>query len=340
MFQNMLEQLYGIQAEGEPIEVNRYPALKGNGWIYLIANPGRREAADIQELAQIAEHLYQLGDQGVPIFLPDKNGNWMAEWEQKQYCVLASQQTEENRKRPRLGRKLAKFHERGRRVPFQIQRISRVGQWKRLWEQRLEQMEKVWNGLLFQTPEDDFERMFIESFPYYMGLTENAIQYLVDTELDDDPLEIDSGTVCHERFTQNTWASSSGSYSIKFPFDWVFDHRSRDLAEWTRARYLHNIQTYDMDVRLFFEQYQSAAPLSSFTWRLLYSRLIFPLHYFECVEGYYITQSEQEKKVLEERMGKILKQSSEYERFLAQFFQLTGAPVKMLNLPQLEWLYH
>ena len=48
-------------------------------------------------------------------------------------------------------------------------------------------MEKVWNGLLFQTPEDEFQRMFIDSFPYYIGLTENAIQYLVDTEIDDEP---------------------------------------------------------------------------------------------------------------------------------------------------------
>ncbi|WP_042461199.1 spore coat putative kinase YutH [Neobacillus dielmonensis] len=340
MFQSMLEQQYGIKVENEQIEINRCPALKGNGWIYLIANPGNREEESIQELVQIAEHLNQLGDKDTAIFMRDKKGNWMTDWEQRQYCVLASRQKEENQRQTRLGRKLAKFHERGRRVPFQIQRISRIGQWKRLWEQRLEQMEKVWNGLLFQAPEDEFERMFIESFPYFMGLTENAIQYLVDTELDDDPLEIDSGTVCHERFTQNTWSSSSGPYAIKFPFDWVFDHRSRDLAEWTRERYWRNIQTYDMDVRYFFEHYQSVSPLSSFSWRLLYSRLIFPLHYFECVESYYITQSEQEKKLLEERMGRILKQSSEYERFLAQFFQLTGAPVRRLNLPQLEWLYH
>ncbi|WP_462411118.1 spore coat putative kinase YutH [Neobacillus sp. Marseille-QA0830] len=339
MFQNMLEQQYGIQVEQGQLEINRCPALKGNGWIYLIANPGSREATDIDELVQITEHLNQLGDKGVPIFLADKNGNRVTEWEHKQFCVLASQQTTDFQRRPRLGRKLAKFHERGRRMPFQIQRTSRIGQWKRFWEKRLEQMEGVWNGLLFQSPEDEFERLFIESFPYYMGLTENAIQYLVDTELDDDPLETDNGTVCHERFTQKTWEPSSGSWSIKFPFEWVFDHRSRDLAEWTRERYLRNIQTYDIDVRNFFEQYQGVAPLSSFSWRLLFSRLIFPLHFFECVEGYYITESEQEKKLLEERLGKILKQSSEYERFLAQFYQLAGAPVRRMNLPQLEWLY-
>ena len=58
-------------------------------------------------------------------------------------------------------------------------------------------MEKVWNNMLYQQPESEFDRMFMESFPYYMAMTENAIQYLVDTELDDEPKSIDYGTVCH-----------------------------------------------------------------------------------------------------------------------------------------------
>lgn len=33
-----------------------------------------------------------------------------------------------------------------------------------------------------------------------MVLGENAIQYLVDTEIDDTPQIVDSGTVCYERF--------------------------------------------------------------------------------------------------------------------------------------------
>ena len=99
-----------------------------------------------------------------------------------------------------------------------------------------------------------------------------------------------------------------------------------------------NTQTYDVELKQFFNDYQSIAPLSSFSWRLLFSRLIFPLHYFECIESYYITSSEQDKKLLEEKLSRILRQSSEYERFLAGFYQTYGAPIKPLNLPQLEWL--
>lgn len=335
MLDKMMETHYGITAK-EQLKINHFDAARANGWLYLIVRPNGKEEVDIKELSGISQHLRGYGDQHVPIIMPAKDGNFIITWEQQHYCVLAVRQIERQQRQTKLGRKLAKFHERGRRVPFQIERSARTGQWKVLWEKRLEQMEKVWNGLLFQTPEDEFEQMFIESFPYYMGLTENAIQYLVDTELDDEPLETDSGTVCHERFSIKTW---SGDYVIKNPFDWVFDHRSRDLAEWTRECFFRNNQTFDVELKQFFSEYQSIVPLSSFTWRLLYARLIFPLHYFECIENYYSTQVEQEKRILEERLSKIIRHSSENERFLAGFYQISGAPANRMNLPQLEWLY-
>ncbi|MCM3567587.1 spore coat putative kinase YutH [Neobacillus mesonae] len=336
MLSKMLGTYYGINAK-EEFKINAFDAVRGDGWLYLISGPHGKEEEDLKELSSISQHLRGYGDQQVPVIMPSKDGNFITKWEGKQYCVLAVMEVERQQRQTKLGRKLAKFHERGRRVPFQIERTSRIGQWKGLWEKRLEQMERVWNGLLFQTPEDEFERMFIESFPYYMGLTENAIQYLVDTELDDEPLETDSGTVCHNRFTTHTWG---GRYIVKNPFDWIFDHRSRDLAEWTRERYFRNNQTYDVELRQFFSEYQSIVPLSPFSWRLLYARLIFPLHYFDCIEDYYSTQEEQARKMLEEQLSKILRQSSENERFLAGFFQMSGAPINRINLPQLEWLYH
>lgn len=333
MLQKLLEHNYGIQVD-EYLKLDSYDALRSNGWYYLIAKPEGRAAEEIIELEKIAEHLRKNGDAHVPAFLPDKEGGLITTWEEQQFCVLANRQTDKQVK-VKLGRKLAKFHERGKTVPFKIERSSRIGQWKQLWEKRLDQIEKVWSDLLFQTPEDDFEKMFIDSFPYYIGLTENAIQYLVDTEVDDEPKESDSGTVCHERFSNDAWGAN---YYIKDPFDWVFDHRSRDLAEWTRERYFRNTQTYEMDVRQFFNDYQTIAPLTSFSWRLLFSRLLFPLHYFECIENYYITRSEQDKKFLEEQLSRLLKQSTEYERFLAYFYQTVGAPIKPLKLPQLDWL--
>lgn len=332
MLQRLMEQQYGLRIDNE-FKVGAYQACTDQRYLYMIIPIGSMDENSIGELEKLSQHLADNGDTAVCRFIKTKDRNTIVEWEKKRFCVIAK----ENTTRPikRLGRKLAKFHHRGRTVPYEIRSISRIGMWKSFWEQRLDQMERVWNEQLMQSPENEFVRMFIESFPYYMGLAENAIQYLSDTEQDDDPTNIDSGTVCHERFSFKTWGREN---TIKNPFDWVFDHCARDLAEWTRERYFINIKTYEPDLRQFFQDYSSIAPLSSFSWRLVYARLLFPLHYMECVEEFFITASEQTKLIQEERMKRYLSQSRDYEEFLKDFYGLTGAPIRRFQIPVVEWL--
>nr|WP_210365698.1 spore coat protein YutH [Bacillus sp. REN3] len=333
MYQKMLKEAYGISADSE-VSLGRYHGYKQNEGLYIIMAANGRKEQEISELSRMIDHMHQHGDRHVSRLLPDKQGRQICDWQDSQYCVLLNRAAPVP-KEMKTGRKLAKFHMRGRRIPFKVESLNRVGEWKRLWEKRLDQMEQVWSGKLYIPPENEFERMFIESFPYYMGIAENAIQYLADAEIDEKPLQMDSGTVCHERFTNAVWR---GKYFIKNPFDWVFDHGSRDLAEWVRERYFSNIQTSHPDIRKFLSEYQSVSVLSPFSWRLLYARLLIPLHYFECIENYYITHSEQMKHQLEDQLRKYLSQSSDHERFLGSFYQLCDAPVKAAKLPAVDWL--
>lgn len=333
MLQKWLEDQYGIQVEEELILGNYHACKRGND-LYFLIHPLYVDKEELAELQTIALHLSSKGDLHIPLFLPAKNGELINKWDTGQACILVRKQLEPYNQK-KIGRKLAKFHGRGRTLTYPVKKISRIGQWKQLWEKRLDQMEKVWNGKLFQAPENEFEKMFLESFPYYMGLAENAIGYLVDTELDDTPGSIDHGTVCHDRFTSTTWGEKM---IMKNPFEWILDHGSRDVAEWTRERYFLNTQTYQPDLRTFFYDYQSINKFSSFSWRLLYARMLFPLHYFECIEEYYITQSEQRKNLLEEQLFKVLQQSGEYETFLGGFYQLLEVPVQSLKIPEIEWL--
>jgi spore coat protein YutH len=333
MFQRMLKEVYGVSADSE-VSLGRFHGYKHNEGLYLIMAANGIKEQEISELARIAEHMQNFGDRNVSKLLTDREGRQICDWQESKYCVLLNRAAPFPEKM-KTGRKLAKFHARGRQIPFKVESMNRVGQWKLLWEKRLDQMEKVWSSKLYTEPENDFERMFIESFPYYMGLAENAIQYLADTEIDDKPTQIDHGTVCHERFTNTLWR---GPYFVKNPFDWVFDHASRDLAEWVRERYFANIQTSQPEIKDFLSEYQSLTVLSPFSWRLVYARLLFPLHYFEAVENYYITQSEQTRHQLEDRLRKYLNQSSDHERFLGNFYHLSEAPIKAAKLPGVEWL--
>lgn len=333
MIQRLLQQKYGIHAI-EEYQLGPYEACQDERQLYLLMPVSNMDDSIIEELDALARYMVESGDSSVFFFQRTKEGEVVLNWESNRYCVMAKAATQ-YRPIKKVGRKLAKFHHRGRAVPFEVKSISRIGMWKTFWEQRLDQLEKVWNERLFQEPENEFERMFIESFPYYMGLAENAIQYISDTEQDDEPSVMDSGTICHARFSVRTWGDP---VLMKNPFDWVFDHCSRDLAEWTRARYFYNIKTYEPEVRNFYQEYKSMSILSSFSWRLLYARLLFPLHYFESVEEYHITSSEQRKCQEEDKLKKYLEQSKEYEEFLKNFYTLAEVPVRRLNIPRVDWL--
>ncbi|MBB6445012.1 spore coat putative kinase YutH [Bacillus benzoevorans] len=329
---NLLKTHYGIDAN-EAAPMGRYQSFKKDNEKFFFVPVDNMEDEELAELEQLANHLKNSGDRYVSTFMHTKDNSRILKLENQQLCLLTCRNYQ-FRTLNRIGRKLAKFHFRGRTISFSVKKTSRIGQWKSLWEKRLDQMEKVWNSMLFQQPESEFDRMFVESFSYYMAIGENAIQFLVDTELDDEPKTIDSGTICHSRFTANTW----GEDSIRSPFDWVFDHCSRDLSEWTRERYLHQFRTYQHEVKSFFTDYQTVEPLSSFAWRLFYSRLLFPLHYVECIEEYYSTNSEQQRRMLIDRLEKYLVQTNEHERFLKEIFELVEVPVRKYQIPKIDWL--
>ncbi|WP_421381131.1 spore coat putative kinase YutH [Bacillus salacetis] len=331
--EDILSKHYGLQPE-RSFKDGRAQRYMADGSIYTIVNVTNMEQENLVELYKITEHMKKYGDRYVSSFVPTSEGRFLVTEKEQDYTVLKNDYYSRGAD-AKLGRKLAKFHQRGRAIEEKITHISRIGQWKSLWEKRIEQMEKAFQLVIENHPADEFERMFIDSCPYYLGMAENAVQYLVDTEMDDNPVYTDSGTVCHERFLEGVWGRE---VTIRNPFDWVFDHGGRDIAENTRESYFKRQNTYQPDIHQFFRDYQSVSPLSSFSWRLVYARLLFPLHYFETVENYYLSESEGQHFQLAERMQGYLNTTRHYERFLGSFYQVAEVPVKSYGIPGVAWL--
>lgn len=329
----ILKRFFNIDAKNSFLD-GKFVRYMANESIYTLVPVTNVQEELLVELFEMSEHLISQGDRYVSKFISSKENKFLVTSNDVDYVLLQNHHSRLPRSLD-YGRKLAKFHYRGRSIQTEIQIASRIGQWKSFWEKRLDQLEKVWYQMVQEHPNQDFEHLFIDSFPYYMGLSENAIQYLVDTELDDQPIQIDAGTVCHERFNKKSWGENQW---IRNPFDWVFDHPSRDIAEWIREQYFRNKRTFLPDIQDFLRSYQTINPLSSFSWRLLYARLLFPLHYFECIEEYFITDSEQHQKVLEERLRIYMRDSSEYEKFLGDFFQMAEVSNGRNGIPKVDWL--
>lgn len=314
-------------------QYHSYPSFQTPNSIFLIVPADEFTKEELSELDNMSLFLQEQKDPYVSTFLRTKDNELTFEHERRTYSLLKSASYLSNRSF-QLGTELAEFHRKGRQFPYQVKEITRIGQWKDLWEKRLDQLEQFWRQKALMHPLRPFEKKFIESFPYYLGLSENAIQYLVDTELDDKPGMFDSGTVCHKRFAIDKWSQES---PIKIPTDWVLDHASRDLAEYMRNLFMQYRKDLFEQGFLFLQQYEMVAPLSSFSKRLIYSRLIFPLHYFETVEGYYISP-ESEHDFYEDRLDRLHNDSERYEQYLRTFHEMAGMRNGQFFFPQIKWL--
>jgi spore coat protein YutH len=320
----------------EKLSVGSYEAFRFRNVVYTIIPITNLEQEELVELKQMSDYLISRGEKTVASIVPTIKNSLVSKINDQEDFVLLQLPSTPNFREGTIGSDLAQFHEKGRTFPNQVKRSNRIGQWKKLWEQRLDQMEIFCDEKVRQHPSSYFEKLLVESFPYYIGLTENAIQYLVDTELDDQPMPTDSATICHHRFTKNSWLNIN---RIKLPLDWVFDHPSRDLSEWVRSEFISQYRTDYNEVFTFIRDYERISRLSTFSWRLLYSRLLFPVHYFEAIEGYYLSTSEKEKKQYELILNEHLKRSSQYETFLKEINKLIRETrTNTSRVPQVNWL--
>jgi spore coat protein YutH len=329
-----LQSLFNLRAKEDGI-FRTFKKFKCQDGTYVVVPVSHLESDEIEEMYRIGDYFYQKGDQYVAAFVKNKRGEIVSKADDQLFVLLkCPYDIRISPSKLTIGEELAKFHRRGRRLSTPVQKLVRIGQWKSMWEKRIDQMEQFWLLKMKDHPSEPFERLFVESFPYYIGLTENAIQYLVDTEIDDQPRETDYGTVCHHRFSVECWDKNS---FIRLPTDWVYDHPSRDLAEWTRSTFwrdLKNIEHYYQ----FYNDYETVQPLSSFSWRLLYSRLLFPVHYLECIESYYKSSNEEQREENLERLQLILKRAHRYEGLLKDVHYLVRGSRRGINIPKVNWI--
>jgi len=316
------------------VRIDQYQALAHNQMLYVIIPVQEEEQLEIIERYEMTKHLIQQGEMFVPTFYPSIDGRFIG-GKEGNYYILLQVSTLKERNQRFLGKKLAKFHRRGTQLTSIPNALNRLGVWKDVWIKRLEQMESFWETLLHRHPSNSFEEALIEVFPYYLGLSENAIQYYVDTTIDETPQMLDRGTICHEQFNDNTWGEK---WLWKNPFDWVFDHYSRDLAEWVRSAFLKNSHASPQMIHNMLKEYQSIIPITPFGWRILYSRLIFPIHFFQVVEEYYLANSEEEKNLLEKEFHQIVNESDLYERLLVNLFDYAEVPTRTYHIPTLHWV--
>lgn len=315
----------------ECIEYQGYQAFRAKNDLYVIVPIPHIDEVELLEMKQMSDYLQFQKVEGIAQFVPNIKQELISTVGGEQ-VVLFKVGKFNNRKYRHEGEELARFHNKGRFLPYRPQVATRIGGWKSLWEKRLDQLESWWGERISERPSNQFEKLFYEMFPYYLGVTENAIQYIADCQWEDHRNETQVGTICHMKYQPQHEINT-----ILYPTEFVYDHPSRDIAEWIRSQ-IYKSSSIDETVQ-FLNDYERITPLSVTTWRMIFGRLLFPLTFFEIVEGYYSSESDHEKESYKAQFIDYVNRAEENEAFLSSFFKSIGLPVKNLQIPELDWLY-
>lgn len=192
------------------------------------------------------------------------------------------------------------------------ERTSISGNWGSLWMKKVDDFE-------LQMSELNTEYSLIqESFDYYIGLAENAITYFNDTIRDEDMSQARIN-LNHKR----VFANSLSGY-INNPLTFTFDYEVRDVAEYIKSKFFSGFIDYDEIEDLIFD-----SKYSRVSFRLLFSRLLYPSYYFDVVKYVFLYDEGEEK------LEKYISKCSEYEDFLIDIYNMIS---KKVSIPTIEWL--
>lgn len=186
--------------------------------------------------------------------------------------------------------------------------------WGTLWSEKIDYFE-------YQVRELSIEKDVVKnSFSYYVGMAENAISYVNNTNMKygGDVYRI---VLSHRRvFYPN--------YKLNYlnPLSFVFDLEVRDIAEYLKAMFFKKDISFCLDE---LSSYLKIRHLSLYEYQMLYARLLYPTYYFD------IYESVMNKNGDEEQLVNIIKKCDSYEEFLKKAYLEIS---KYAKIDKIEWI--
>lgn len=180
--------------------------------------------------------------------------------------------------------------------------------WNKLWEEKVDYLE-------YQVSELATSYKIIKnSFSYYVGLAENAIEYFNLLN------PINAETVISRRRIKYP------TYTIDYfnPVNVVIDYRARDLAGYLKAKFFAN-EDVDKEIDWLIDK----KILSPLEYNLIYCRLLYPSYYFDEMQRVF------EMHGNEDIILKYIERVSEYEKFLIRVYNKFSKHSSMIKI---DWL--
>lgn len=186
--------------------------------------------------------------------------------------------------------------------------------WDYLWSTKVDYLEYQINQSGKKYP------LIVESFSYFVGLTENAISYAKNTTLELKKDYNNIGVITHKKLNINDTL-----FNLYDPLNITIDYKIRDLAEYIKNSFFEDNFNILNELNYYFKKNY----LSIYLIRLLFARILYPSFYFNLYDD-IISNKKEEKELL-----KITSRINEYEQYLYEIYLYLK---KIYNIPEVEWL--
>ena len=182
--------------------------------------------------------------------------------------------------------------------------------WGQLWEKKIDYLEELINENGKKYP------LIVNSFNYFVGMTENAISYYNSISIGEDINYV----ISHRSIKIGDTIES-----LYNPLNIILDYRVRDMAEYIKISFFRNNKLIFKEI----QEYLISNNLSLVEVQLLVARLLYPSFYFDMYDDIMIDN--QEEKIL----TFILANLDNYEIYLSNVIELIR---QRYNVDEIAWL--
>ncbi len=189
-----------------------------------------------------------------------------------------------------------------------ISNIKTTTNWGELWSNKSDYLEYQISQLGKSHP------VITESFSYYIGLGETAIQMVNSIEK----------TNVNIFYSHKRINSDDTQYDLYNPLNIMVDYKVRDIAEYLKSKFF-NGENITLDLANYFNNEK----LSTYEYYLFLARLIYPTYYFDLYEE-IITDRKDDKAI-----EKIISKADDFENIIKKIYQYYKT---FLPINKIEWL--
>jgi spore coat protein YutH len=326
----ILQRYFPYQFQNETM-LDQYTVFQEKDGYVIVLPADHVDENYITEMYIVTQFLQNSGQEHIAAPIYSNNGSFIVPINEEHsvfLCRAKSRQAENSL--DQLITFLMSFHHIGHSFPYSPLYMNRYGHWKNNWENIIDNIDFVRSNFMERDHLLDWERLWLESSFYFIGIGENAIQYLQDSEERKEFNHFDQPVFAFERIQP---FPHSG---IVFPTQIVHDHPVRDLAEVIRHIFINQGRDgIPAAIRLLYK-YQQERPLSIFGCRLLVARLLFPIPFIDYTAK--ILQYVKDADVEYRRLKIFLSDQAEYEKCLALFQQELMNHFRVA-IPFIDWLH-